>query len=514
MRGWPHLILIAVACGSPPTGSVEGRWKGPAGLAYVPADTPYVVATLDPMTDDVQEYLFGRAARDLAALVPEAPAVWNPDEPDATGPQVMLRAAANELRGKDRARWWADLGLARDAHLIVYGYGVWPVVRVELGDPARMAAALTRVLGAPQGENWRLDLGAATAAVAIEDHEVVATVVARSRADALVPHVLHDRPARSLASTNALVELAVRHHLETSYLGYIDTHASIAAFADLDMPELADVQACRADLDRFAALMPRIVLGYSHIDATHIDARGIVELAPELARELRAMHAKVTTPPSDARDPLVSFGAALDLDATVAWLRASSHAVVAPPFACPALRELDTAFAKLDGELAKPLPALLHGSAGFSMVMDEVHESPPSGRGYVVAVGDQIDALVALAQQLPQLAGVSLGGGKPVALPVAQLGLPRLTAYAAVAHDRVVVAVGDDSERRASEVLAAPARPHSPLVEISMDVPKLDALFPNSALRRGFNAVVDQQRLTVDVVDDDLVVEMHATWHR
>jgi hypothetical protein len=67
------LLLIAAACGSHPRDSVHGSWKGPAALAYVPADTPYVLATLDPMTDDVQEYMFGNVARPTCSTSRRAP---------------------------------------------------------------------------------------------------------------------------------------------------------------------------------------------------------------------------------------------------------------------------------------------------------------------------------------------------------------------------------------------------------------------------------------------------------
>jgi hypothetical protein len=61
-------------------------------------------------------------------------------------------------------------------------------------------------------------------------------------------------------------------------------------------------------------------------------------------------------------------------------------------------------------------------------------------------------------------------------------------------------------------VLDEPARAHAPLAELNMNIAKLATILPQT--RRGLNARLDDERLTVDVVGDSLVFDMRATWHR
>ena len=82
-----------------------------APLAFVPADTPYVVANLDVPDDDTRAALFAQADAQLPAQVAQLKSAANElngKDPDTAN---LLRALAAELDGKTAEQFVKNAGL-------------------------------------------------------------------------------------------------------------------------------------------------------------------------------------------------------------------------------------------------------------------------------------------------------------------------------------------------------------------------------------------------------------------
>src|SRR5256885_9449533 len=105
------VVVFVLACGGHPS-TPSARWKTPASLAYVPADSPYVVAGLEPLDDPHAERMFGNFGSQLAQL--------RDKHPDTTKlSDRVLVAIADEIAGKSYKQWRDDLGFDTSGRFVL-----------------------------------------------------------------------------------------------------------------------------------------------------------------------------------------------------------------------------------------------------------------------------------------------------------------------------------------------------------------------------------------------------------
>jgi hypothetical protein len=490
--------LMSCGGGAPQPATLSSRWSAPSILAEVPADAPYLLALLEPMNDALRR----RMLHDFDAQIAQSLKTLDKLRDDRGKLEPWMRAVrvlADELRGKGASAWFDQLGIDPKGRFVVYGLSLWPVARVELNDPAKLRAVIARMLSAagahPQQRTlegrayWLAGDGDISFVAAVLDREAVAAVLPTAVVDAALPQVLGIRPPeRSLAATATVPELLAHHHFLGVFLGYVDARRIIDVIAGpqprpIDIPIRAATGPvspdCRADLDRFAAAVPRLALGYHRLDDTGFDASMVLETPPATVTALRRLHASVPEVTAQhAGRPLFAMAAALDPDQAIAWLQDGARQIRERPFRCPWFTEWNEAAAEITSKLATPLPPTWRGVRGFSMTIDDASILPPSVTGHVLVAGDRVADLVqSLAGQLPAIAGIPLArDGQPIALPTRQLQIP-VPAHFALTTDRLVIAAGDGSERRVTEHLRAPAPRSSPLFTMQFDVPRLQQIF-------------------------------------
>jgi hypothetical protein len=252
-------------------------------------------------------------------------------------------------------------------------------------------------------------------------------------------------------------------------------------------------------------------MGYERFDAAGFDGSFIVEVAPKLLAGLQRIHASLPPARSTARAPILTMSIAVDVDALIGWL-ATTSAEIAGPHTCPQLDDAMGALRDMHAELAKPLPAWLHGLRGASLVIDDLSGPPYDGTGYALVAGDRVADLAAIAS--PMLGGLQLPAGHAIPLPVQQLGLDNVkSAHVALGRDRAVVAVGADSGTRVmTELAAAPA--NTPLFYLRSNIAHLIQRFPSlkESLEASKLTTMTDEAFTVDVRDDGIVFEVQATW--
>ena len=77
-----------------------------------------------------------------------------PDQRGALEPwRRALLGVLDRMLGSDPARWWENLGFKPNGRWIVYGLGIWPVIRIEVGDAPRLRSIVSdavKTLNAPE----------------------------------------------------------------------------------------------------------------------------------------------------------------------------------------------------------------------------------------------------------------------------------------------------------------------------------------------------------------------------
>jgi hypothetical protein len=529
-------LWCVVSCGggARPPAALSSSWVAPTILAQVPAETPYLVASLAPISDRQRQLMLRSLSKRVTEMLQHAGELRTEADKEGLGPLVRgALSVARELRGIAPARWWHELGFAPGARFVLYGLSAWPVVRVEVADPARLRGVIARAIAASGAQPaqgtldghpyWTTTNGEFSMIAAVLDREAVIAMLPTTAIATALPDVLAIRaPAHSLGASPLPAELLGRHHLLGALLGYVDLHrladlVTTATPTPLEAPFRAPLGpipgACRAELDRLVGLAPRIVFGYHRLDDVGFEAVGVVETPASVVSSLRRLRTPVpeVVSPFPGR-PLLAFGSAFQPEALVDWLRGVTGQLRDRPFTCPWFAAINEAGSALDAKLAAPLPALVRGMRGVAVVVRDLTISPFHIDGHVLLTGSTASLLTSISAMVPALSAVGLKpDGRPVALPTQPFHLPIPSLSLAMTPDRLLVTTGD--EQLAAEQLAAPVPPSSPLLTLALDGPRIEALLASTG-RGADDSFEDlgQVSMGLDVVDQGIAFTMSSAW--
>jgi hypothetical protein len=529
-----RLLIVAAlvaACSHPSssTGPTSGSWKGPDSLAHVPADTPYVFALLEPPSEAVRAKMPGNMDVVVIPALKEAASVPLDKRLGLEPAKRALLGIMDAMRGTDPTKWWENLGFAKNGHWVLYGMGVWPVLRVEVGDANKLRGILAeaaKTLAMPELQQkesagvpyWVASKLGMSAIVSVTDHEVVAALLPSLTLAATVPIVLGQKPVEhNLRDSGEIADLMARYHYVPATIGVLDTRRVVAALErrdDLATTSVFTAPACHADYERMTAALPRIVLGYRQLDTRGFDAALAFETSPEVAKQLASLHTAMPAAPDPAH-AMMSIVVAADIDAGVALMRGWLQGLADRPFQCPQLAITKMVVAGALEETKSLIPAELKGLRGGELVVEEASESPPGGAGYALVAGDQI--AIALGQAIQKLPiGLTVApDGQPVELPVGMLGMPGLTsAHLAMHTSRAALAIGPRSKTEVTAALAAPNAQRSALMSFNWDIAKFIRQLPTVMKEDNRNnlAAIATMTSTLDVHDDTVVVDIGGTW--
>ncbi|MBO9665138.1 hypothetical protein [Dokdonella sp.] len=439
---------LAAACGK--------KADNDAPLAFVPADTPYVIAALEPIPEATAKHLTAQAQSVWSAIFPMfdqllADTGQLKDE-DATPEQVaehakvrrVLKAVLDEIRGRDTPEKWREVGLGTQVRSALYGVGLLPVLRAEILDADALRAMIARVeqnageklATARVGEQdvWTIGSAPLLGLVAIEGKHLVVTVVPSGADDATKRRVLGlDRPAQSLADTDALAAFNKARGYLPYGSGWIDTRRLLALLNDdpaveaiakaADEPKPVLDATCRGEFDAIAAKAPRLALGYTKFDAERMTMHMRLDLDPTLAKALAALPGAL--PGSNSGDALFEIAFALPVLRGRDFLVAQADAIAAAPFKCEALQPLNAEFADMKTKIEQMIPPPLADLVGVrltldSLVLPDANDSEKFDVSGRVLIGSNNPTfLTGLAQMsVPALQKITLTpDGKAVAIP-------------------------------------------------------------------------------------------------
>lgn len=495
----PLALLLALAgCGNKPDIN--------APLAFVPADTPYVFANLEPMPQPVvdQWSQLTREAWPISLnmyrrILDKAQA----DAPDSVSLKTA-HALLDEVSAQVSAGNFEALGIKSSTHMAIYGIGVLPVVRLELADPAKLRAAIARVeakAGAKlptaklgELEYWTLTLNESGAAPAtdktgaakipsplekvqlllgIVDQQLVVSFAPATASEGLRKQLFGlTRPAKPLDPAS-LTALNKRYGYLPYSSGYVDFLRLVDFLGDESDPvrrelaaalgEMPAVDAtCKAEVRSIVAKFPRFVAGYTELEPKRMTLHAQLELEPALAKEFAA--SLVAAPGTGAAaEGLTDFALALPvLKQKSFWLR-QAKAVVDKPYACTDLAGLNDSFAKFKQSLDTTIPPPASDLAGLRLQLGKLDfaagkDKPEFAGKLVVALNNPAGAVAMAQLVLPSLKDLKLSAdGKPVALPadVAPASLPPL--FLAMDNNALALSAGAGEEAGLGAFLTAPA---------------------------------------------------------
>ena len=475
-------------------------------LQYVPADTPYVLASIESPPDELMDKLEPRIDEILQAyqtVLREMIAAKQqelPEEERESPEAQKLAAVVDELAGLLSMEGLRGAGLGREATGALYGNGLLPVIRFDLTDGALFDAAISRIedkagqkmpVAALEGGGYRYaDLDNLRVVIAILEKQAVITLVPVSFNEAQVANALGlTPPEKSIADSGELEAIAEKYGLTAHYAGFFDVEKIAATFiepqtganADLlaimghDAAALSDV--CKAEIRDVAAIMPRMVLGYTDVTASRMDSRFVIEVREDIAEALTALTAPV---PGLGGDPggLMAFGMSLDVKAAREFVEARIEALEAEPFECELFADLQAGVEGAKMGLQQPVPPIFYDFKGFMAVVENIEgldvasQTPPTAiEGRFMIAMDNAPALVGLGAMFsPELAQLNLQpDGKPVALDLPQMQAMGISAYAALTEGAVAVAVGENSQEDLVSMLSAEAADEPPFMSFTMD---------------------------------------------
>ena len=475
-------------------------------LQYVPADSPYVVANVEPLPDDLMDKLEPKIDRLMQSYQSMLSAVLSskqqelPEEERNSEKYQRANAVVDELMTLMSVEGMRGAGIGRDATGVLYGNGLLPVARVQLSDGALFEDALSR-LESEAGEKLPVaeigghsiryfDADKVKILVGVINNQAVFTVAPASFDDAQLGEVLGLKlPAKSIADSGTLAKIARDYGFTSHYVGYFDFQAiaerfvgqasgldaKLLALMDYDPAGLSNV--CRTEIRSVAGIAPRMVLGYTDIDEDKLDSTVVIELRDDIAAGMQTLPAAVPGLGGD-KGALMSFGMSIDMNAARKFFEARLDAMEAKPFECEYFADLQAGVAGGRQALNQPVPPMVYDFKGFLAVIDDIEgldvatQTPPTSvDGSFLLAMNNAEALVAMGAMFsPELANLNLqADGNPVPLELPQMQAMGIAAFAAMNENALAISVGDGSESELDSLLGADALDPSPFMSFSMD---------------------------------------------
>ena len=480
--------------------------KAPALFAHIPADTPYVFASFEPIPASYWSKLGKAFGPTWEKLIEQGLA-----RPGETPAERFVQAILGQLKGHlDAAGIQQTFGLSPRSRFAFYGVGVAPVWRVELADPKALTATIDRAAKASgftpptatlgSRSYWRMDEGDVVVVAAVNGDQLVVSFGPKALVEPALPVILGAKnPDHSMADGAALKDLVARYGFGPTGVGYVDANKLLGVLAKAHIFGGAGSGApvspdCQAALTRAAGHFPRLVVGYDRLTDTQMTARMVLETDAGIAKRLQGLQVEVPGltdgPPADK--PLFAMGGGINIAKARAAGIDAADGLSALGQACAA-DGLVTSAERMKTAMSVPLPPGFDKIRGGLVEVStaEVAGGRPSNvSGFMLLADDDPAGLLDLLEsQLPpgKLPKMNRDGSFHVLLPAGTVpGLGEI--QGAVLPKALVVSVGNGATAAAQKALARHGA--SPLMMFSYDYGRFMKLvgssMPMAAAESGF----------------------------
>lgn len=507
------LITFIAACGdSSKTNSASSAFSSETGiLRFVPADTPYLIATPGDLSEDVVDILEPQLDAVLQAyhqlmlsFVDMQTSMVNDEENAEESNAEEIEAfmpIIDELGSLMSVEGLRAAGIDRESDVAFYGTGLLPVFRMSLKDGDLFEAALSRLEEKAQstmdvatidGHDYRyVEDENARFIITIIDNDLVMAVTPSALSDDQLKTVLGiTLPAQNIAASGALQEMADKHGFIDYMIGFMDMERIVATFIDepaginvellalmeYDTAQLSDV--CKMEIRSMAGVMPRALMGYTALSTEEMATKAVLELRSDIATGVASIAGAVPGLGSE-QGGLMSFGFSMDLLAAREFYAARLDALEAEPYQCEFFADMQGGVAQGRELLSQPVPPIVYGFKGVLAVieklegMDMQNNQPPTSIDMRMLVAtDNAEGLLAMGSMFsPELASLEIKpDGQPVKLDIAQVvATTGEEVYLAMSENGLAVSVGDGMEQKLSAMLSAAAPDPSPFSTFEVD---------------------------------------------
>lgn len=466
-------------------------------LAYIPEDTPYLAGNLEPIPAEVIEAMFMRLQPALDAVQAElaesrADLARSADSDD-TSRDIAL-AVLDELDGKLNPEGLTSLGFSMEPRQAIYGMGMFPVVRISLGNAQALRDTLARIESSSgvefpekehQGQSyWKLaddhpdshgDFGGGIYLAIIEqggDAHLAFSIFPTEAEGELLPAFLGQVMPENETASKRLAKINQQYGYTPYGTGLIEFQRAFDQFVDPDsllrrsinqdgshdFPNLDEV--CQAEISALIARAPRMVAGATEMTPSAMGGQYRLELADDLASDLAALVSSVPSAPMGS-ERLLEFAMGIRIGAARDFLITKTTELSQKPFECEALQNINV---KASEALTKlntyPLPPLVNNLLGIRASLSQMPENQhdiATARGTIALHVDKPEMVVGMATMLlPQMEEITIEkGGPPVELPQSMIPVPGVVAYAAMSDSALGIALGQDESTRLSDYLDA-----------------------------------------------------------
>lgn len=506
-------------------------------LAYVPENTPFLIANLEPVPNASIDMWLKNSEQMMPMyerMLDKAIEDMGRDRPADVGMKLVI-GLRDEMKGKLNRAGLESFGLSMSARSAFYGVGLIPVMRIELGDPAAFRGFIARLeskagekLGVAKiGDQEYWTAGPADAKLqlvaAIQGEHLVITLAPRPADDAVLKTLLGiELPKKSVLDAKTLAKFNADRGYLAYGSGYLDSAKLIEVLfakrtpveqAFLDALEqknpLDDVsEQCKAEYRAISAQVPRITFGYTELGGKQMSLRYVFETTPVVGAELVGL--AVTVPGLDGHgEGLFDFGFGIDLNALVKFVNAKAGAVASAPYQCESLQSLNDAFAKARTNINNPavfmVAAAYKGLYASLSKLDMPEGGSPEIEGKLVIASDNPQSLLSMVGNFaPPLAGLTVEPNQaPVALPMTGMppGIP--PTFIAMSDKSIGIAVGASEEKSLQAFIKdMPSKP-SPLLHYGVDGAGMARFFDLMIKQAEADLVAKEAMLAMSESDED-----------
>lgn len=536
--------LLMTACNqndeaaSPKTSLVTATTTKSELFEFVPADTPYLYANLESIPRDVSDAYLKNAlplyitlrdnladvAKDMQHMDAEtstsdtgADIDTGTDgdidtsvavETDSTSPVdngfdhlAFANSILTDLIDNPGADGIEKIGFSINAKSVIYGLGLFPVARIEIGDETRLRATLekafTKAGSIPEektlnGRNyWQVDNDQFQFIASIDANEFVLSVIPSSFAADALPNILGQaKPPTSLDVKQSLTTLNKNNDYTNYGSGWLETGKLLDLFLNNDssaaitMRQIIDfdaqsvTQVCRDEYHAIAANYPRMHGGYESLSPTETKSSFTMELKQSLATDLQGLviaDALSTT----GEGGLLNVGFAMNFAKAREWLLGTAKNRVENPYKCEQLAELNQTYTQAYEGLNRPLPPFVGNITGFKAFIDELdleqiaasNPMPQKVKAMFALLTSNPEMLVGMGQMfMPELAELDLSpGADPVELTLDGIPKPDEPVWAASSKTAIGVAAGEGMHTELLSFLTNGGSKNGEFISVGLD---------------------------------------------
>ncbi len=526
-------------------------------LSFIPADTPYVLVTLESAPEELSDKLEPQVDAILDAykvIIRETLNTKAAELPEDSEEREFFEQATpvlEEFMTILSVDGMKSIGIDRESRFALYGNGLLPVMRISLTDPELFEDAIERIeekAGEPmetataKGQSYRY-IGSEDGKVVIGvfgDYAVVAPVPAVFDESQVARVVGLELPQQNIGQSGELAALAKEFGFTNHMLGLVNSqriaapfletpmglNADLLALGDFDASAISDV--CKDEIRDMVGLVPRLVTGYTSVTADRMDASMIVELRSDIADGLSKLTAAVPGLGGDAGG-LFAFGMSMNVKEMRDFYAAQLDALESDPFECEYFQEMQAGMMAGRAALNQPVPPIVYDVRGFVAVVDDVSgmalgtgRPPENIDASVLLAVDNAPALLQLGAMFsPELAALNLQpDGKPVEFTPRQLGGMVDTTFVALEQNALALSVGEGAESEVTRLLDADAADPAPFMSMSLDAERYYSfigeammLDPNAEEDLGPEAQQAMSDLMVALgkLYDRIIMDIHLT---